>query len=121
VRRDIQYEPPPRACPFRLSVNTGIPDKEGDSPDHTPETTQLHLGIVNSKIGHAVCVRLNIPQIADVPHGTVWSAVKLASWVVMGARGRASFSYIAVCAGGRVSRCCVRDRGSENERGEGTN
>ena len=51
-----------------------------------------------------MCVRLNIPEIANVTYGVLWSAVILGKWVIMGARGRASLSYVPICAAGRVSK-----------------
>ena len=53
-----------------------------------------------------------------MPHGGLWSTVILIKWVIMGARGRASLSYVPKCAVGVVSSVGMKNilnGGRENE------
>ena len=94
-------------------------EKGRGSPYHTQRTPQLHLQVHDINPCYAICIRLNITQIANVPLGSLWSAMKLAKWIVMGACGHAPFSYVAMCAASK-SRINNLDGAGRMSEGQGT-
>ena len=91
-------------------------EKGRGSPYHTQRTPQLHLQVHDINPCDAVCIRLNITQITNVPLGSLWSAMKFAKWVVMGACGRAPFGYVAMCA---ANKSCMNNSDGAGRMGEG--
>ena len=61
-----------------------------DLPNDAERTEKLHLGVLDNKICDAVCICLNIAELTNVTLDVLRSAMILAEWVVMGARGGAS-------------------------------
>ena len=67
------------------------------APNNTIRTAQLDLGVHQNALGVPVFVRSNVPEVPDVAAiSNVWSTVRFAVWIVVGAAGLAALSK--VCA-----------------------